>query len=211
MALSPIDYTPGQDNMQEVFDKINAIVTAVNSLQGGSATQIPIKQSGTDFDFALGSIETLFASKTGKAKYIYRVNAGETAAEYVQFADSGYQEINSARTEVSGTPFIDAEATIFTITTPNDGVTRDYHIILTSVIDANTGSQFGYNSYFKIGSTYHSSNLAQIPSGDAISYTHNAVLSAVPPNTAILIRDKREGGTTGRVNLSKLTYLGVAN
>lgn len=208
MAL--LDWANG-DLFSTLRDKFNAVRAAVSSFAGGTAGQIWKKSSGVDFAGSYVEFESFFASKTGKAKYVYRVNTGETAAEYVQLIDSGYQEINSARTESSGTPHIDSEATIFTITTPNDGVTRDYHIVLTSVIDASTGSAFGYNSYFKIGSSYYSSNTCQIPTGDRISYTHNAILSSVPPNTDILIRDKRTAATTGTVNMSKLTSLGFAN
>jgi hypothetical protein len=51
MALTSIDYAAGQDLNSDVFDKINAIITAVNELQAGSANQIFKKTSGTDFAF----------------------------------------------------------------------------------------------------------------------------------------------------------------
>jgi hypothetical protein len=208
MAL--LDWANG-DLFSALRDKFNAVRVAVSSFAGGTTGQIWTKSSGTDFAGSYVDFETLFPTKVGKAKDVYRVNAAETAVEYVKFIDCGYLEINSARTESTGTPHIDTEATIFSIATPNDGVTRDYHIILTSVIDASTGSSFGYNSYFKIASSYLSSNVAEIPTGSRISYTHNAILSSVPPNTTILIRDKRSASTTGTVNTSKLTYVGYAN
>lgn len=53
MALTNITYSPGE-SMQSAFDKINDAIDAINNaLAGGVAGQALIKQSGTDFDFAV--------------------------------------------------------------------------------------------------------------------------------------------------------------
>jgi hypothetical protein len=50
MPLSTIDYTAGQDNLTQVFDKTNAIVTAVNEFHGGTTDQVFKKTNSTDFN-----------------------------------------------------------------------------------------------------------------------------------------------------------------
>lgn len=212
MPLDEIDYSGGADTHFDADDKTNLAIQKINeiddNLTGGTAKQVLKKTDGTDYNY---DWQDIVPSISSKGKKTVRVNAGGTDIEAIALVDVGQIEINATRTEASGSPHIDTEATIFTITTPNDGVTRDYHILLTSVIDASTGDPFRYNSYFKIAASYLSSNVAEIPTGSRITYTHNAVLSAVPPNTAILIRDKRTVLTTGTVNMSKLTYMGFAN
>jgi hypothetical protein len=71
MALTPIDYTAGQDSVANVYDKINAIITAVNELQGGTADQIYKKTNGTDFAFeACNSIIPASGTANLKVKVI---------------------------------------------------------------------------------------------------------------------------------------------
>ena len=53
MALIPeIDYAPGQDTMEEVFDKINTAIQNINAVLGGMTENQSIrKTSSSDFDF----------------------------------------------------------------------------------------------------------------------------------------------------------------
>jgi hypothetical protein len=96
MALTPIDYSSGQDLNSDVFDKINAIITAVNELQGGTADQIFKKTNSTDFNFeACNSI--LPASGTGNIK-VKKVQIGDwnmdsTASVDVAHGVSDYKTI----------------------------------------------------------------------------------------------------------------------
>lgn len=67
-ALDPINYSPGQDNLGDVYDKINAIIAAVNNLRPGTADQIFKQTDSTDFNFeACNSL--LPATGIGNRKY----------------------------------------------------------------------------------------------------------------------------------------------
>lgn len=67
MALIPVDSTPGNDLLSDVYAKINLLTAAVNELQGGTADQIYKKTNSTDFNFeACNSI--LPASGTANLK-----------------------------------------------------------------------------------------------------------------------------------------------
>lgn len=50
--LENIDYNPGEDTMQQVFDKLNQAIDTINATLGGGSDGEQIrKASGDDFDF----------------------------------------------------------------------------------------------------------------------------------------------------------------
>ena len=56
--LQNIDYAPGQDTMQETFDKLNATIDTINSVLGGGADGDYIsKASSADFDFEFKNVQ----------------------------------------------------------------------------------------------------------------------------------------------------------
>lgn len=68
MALTLLLDGAGQDKVKpELVNKVNATITAVNELQGGTADQIPKKTDGTDFNFEMSN-SVLPASGTANLK-----------------------------------------------------------------------------------------------------------------------------------------------
>ncbi len=151
----------------------------------------------------------LFSSVKDKVNLaIDEINDLTAAASSV---DTDYMEINSPRITAGGSPFFTtASQLIFTFTTPNDGVTRNYNINLTSVIHANGVTVLGYNTVLKLGGTTKSTRVCSIESGTRTVYGHNAVIEDVPPNSTINIYDFKTAATDGTVDESKLTYMGFA-
>jgi hypothetical protein len=99
---------------------------------------------------------------------------------------------------------------LFSFTTPNDGVKRDYHLNITSVIHANSGADpFGYNTEIFKATVSQSTELCQINNGERHVFTHICLLPAVPPNTLIEIKHFRITLTDGTVDRSKMTRIGI--
>lgn len=121
-----------------------------------------------------------------------------------------YAERLTARNETTGTPPIDTAAEIFTFTTPNDGLTRDISITLTSNLDATySGFTFGYNTNIKRATVSVSTNSIQKPIGDTEVFVHNYLATSVAPNTVFSIEDFRSVGTKGTVQRSSLSVIGI--
>jgi hypothetical protein len=76
MSLTSINYSPGEDTMEEVFDKTNDIIAAVNNASGGSAGEYLRKVSGTDFDFEYGDPNEIEAWSTVSAYTSSDISAG---------------------------------------------------------------------------------------------------------------------------------------
>lgn len=145
----------------------------------------------TGGDFAANQFVSLYATLTSN-KYTY------------------YAERLLTRNETTGTPPIDSAAQIFTFTTPNDGLTRDILITLTSNLDATySGFTFGYNTNIKRATVSVSTNTIQKPNGDTEVYVHNFLASNVAPNTVFSIEDFRSAGTKGTVYRSSLSVIGL--
>ena len=121
-----------------------------------------------------------------------------------------YAERLTARNETTGIPPIDTAAEIFTFTTPNDGLTRDLLITLTSNLDATyAGFTFGYNTNIKRATVSVSTNSIQKPIGDTEVYVHNFLATSVAPNTVFSIEDFRSASTKGTVQRSSLSVIGI--
>ena len=121
-----------------------------------------------------------------------------------------YAERLTDRNETTGTPPIDAAAEIFTFTTPNDGLTRDISITLTSNLDATyAGFTFGYNTNIKRATVSVSTNSIQKPVGATEIYVHNFLATSVAPNTVFSIEDFRSASTKGTVHRSSLSVIGI--
>lgn len=67
MPLSNIVYTPGQDSMQDVFDKINLAIDKINEIDsqitGGAADEVLTKSSGTNYDYSWEAIPSKYSDK----------------------------------------------------------------------------------------------------------------------------------------------------
>ncbi len=124
-----------------------------------------------------------------------------------------YAERLTARNETTGTPIVGSigiPTEIFTFTTPNDGLTRDILITLTSNLDAAVaGFTFGYNTNIKKATVSVSTNSIQKPIGDTEMYVHNYLATSVAPNTVFSIEDFRTTSTTGTVHRSSLSVIGL--
>jgi len=131
-------------------------------------------------------------------------------ATLVSYKYSFYNEIITYRDESTGTPPINTQAQIFTFTTPNDGITRDVLITLTSSLDANNPPvSFGYNSVIKKATVSVSTLSIQKPVGDTEIYVHNYLAQSVAPNTVFSIEDFRTASTSGAVRKSTLSVIGT--
>jgi hypothetical protein len=166
--------------------------------------------------FQDGSTKNIHIDRTVE---ISEALSGSGIANYVDFRiptlnHVGYLEKNTLRTGSSGAPLLNGLATaniLFSFTTPNDGISRDYSITLTSIIANDIGTNPGGLTYWtelKNGSTSLSVQTAHIED-TRICHTHNFAIAKLPPNTTIDIYDYRSGGTDGEVGSSKLSYIGV--
>jgi hypothetical protein len=117
MPLSNIDYTPGQDSMQDVFDKLNLVIDKLNDidsqLTGGSTDEVLTKTSGSDYDYSWDAIP---------AKY--------SDSKNINITSSGVQTISS---ETPAT--LTDGVTSLSIILPNDSVARNLLIIGTAAYE----------------------------------------------------------------------------
>lgn len=198
MALTPIQYGAGQDSMTEVYDKINAIITAVNELQGGTAGQIIKKVDGTDFNF---TITDQYPSFTGNKSKPLRVN---TAGTDVEFASGVYDSYSlPASRTITSTTYADIPTESVEVVTPNDGVTRNYLILVTGYAQTSDNNAITNSILFtKItGSTLgdviaeHRIGWSKVSSGEQRSDYYNISMHkvvAIPPNETIKLQAKRD-------------------
>lgn len=101
--------------------------------------------------------------------------------------------------ESSGRTVTTTPTTLYSFTTPNDGITRKYYINYTAVIDANQLLiDFFYKTSIFLASISTHEWRMYIPNGDQVTYIHNIILE-IEPNTLFELKDYKETGTDGGI------------
>jgi hypothetical protein len=120
MPLSNIVYTPGQDSMQDFFDKINLAIDKINDIDsqitGGTEDEVLTKTSGTNYDYSWEAIPSKYSDKKN-----------------INIVATSIQTIN---TETPTT--ITNGVTSLTIVLPNDSVVRTLLFIVVVAYENDT-------------------------------------------------------------------------
>lgn len=186
------------DLFSAIRDKVNAIVSTVNLLGGGTAGQAIKKNSSNDFDFSWTNLREPPAF-TGNANKELKVNAAETAIEYFsrntgQASFSGSQALTTSFANLSGVSFV----------TPNDGVTRTYLIVAevgVSIINGASDNEAFAQIYNSTDATLlgNIANPAQpnIASGQSAKLQGSMFyIGTIGPNKTIVVQVKRGTNNT---------------